>query len=155
MMFPCLDIYFVRANDKLARLVVRFLPSREMSATNHRHQCCPTKAPQKKAARCQAAQATIMYCQHVRPTYTPDSVTFHWKSCRFVTCAALLAFGAGCSGINSRHSVSPASFFLPGLLKADPPEQVQPLLPGERPMPAPVNPVTPEAEAFKQVALAR
>jgi hypothetical protein len=28
---------------------------------------------------------------------------------------------AGCSGINSSTSVSPASFFLPGLMKADPP----------------------------------
>ena len=37
----------------------------------------------------------------------------------------MLAFltlgGAGCSGINTSTSVSPASFFLPGLLKADPP----------------------------------
>ena len=29
--------------------------------------------------------------------------------------------GAGCSGINTGTSVSPATFFLPGLLKADPP----------------------------------
>jgi hypothetical protein len=28
---------------------------------------------------------------------------------------------AGCSGINTTQSVSPASFFLPGLLQADPP----------------------------------
>jgi len=34
---------------------------------------------------------------------------------------SILALGAGCSGINHTHSVSPASFFLPGLLKADPP----------------------------------
>jgi len=27
----------------------------------------------------------------------------------------------GCSGINSTQGVSPASFFLPGLLQADPP----------------------------------
>jgi len=27
----------------------------------------------------------------------------------------------GCGGINASQSVSPASFFLPGLLKADPP----------------------------------
>jgi hypothetical protein len=27
----------------------------------------------------------------------------------------------GCSGINMSHSVSPLDFFLPGLLKADPP----------------------------------
>jgi len=35
--------------------------------------------------------------------------------------AFLTLFGAGCSGINTGASVSPASFFLPGLLKADPP----------------------------------
>ena len=31
-----------------------------------------------------------------------------------------LFFLAGCSGINASHSVSPASFFVPGLLKAEP-----------------------------------
>jgi len=35
--------------------------------------------------------------------------------------AALVLFGAGCSGINTGTSVSPASFFLPGLLKNDAP----------------------------------
>jgi len=33
----------------------------------------------------------------------------------------LALFGTGCSGINAGGSASPASFFLPGLLKADPP----------------------------------
>jgi len=33
----------------------------------------------------------------------------------------LALFGAGCSGINASQSISPASFFLPGLLKAGPP----------------------------------
>ena len=32
-----------------------------------------------------------------------------------------LLLATGCSGINTSHSVSPASFFLPGLLQADPP----------------------------------
>jgi len=32
---------------------------------------------------------------------------------------ALALGGAGCSGINTSQSVSPASFLLPGLLKAD------------------------------------
>jgi hypothetical protein len=35
--------------------------------------------------------------------------------------AFLTLFGAGCSGINTGATVSPASFFLPGLMKADPP----------------------------------
>jgi len=34
--------------------------------------------------------------------------------------AGVLTLGAGCSGINSSQSVSPASFFLPGLLQAEP-----------------------------------
>ncbi len=34
-----------------------------------------------------------------------------------VGCAFL---GSGCSGINGGTSVSPATFFLPGLLRADP-----------------------------------
>ena len=33
--------------------------------------------------------------------------------------AFLTLFGASCSGINAGTTVSPASFFLPGLLKAD------------------------------------
>jgi len=35
--------------------------------------------------------------------------------------AALVIVGAGCGGINASQSVSPASFFLPGILRADPP----------------------------------
>jgi hypothetical protein len=35
--------------------------------------------------------------------------------------AFLTLFSAGCSGINTSTSVSPATFFLPGLMKADPP----------------------------------
>ncbi len=35
----------------------------------------------------------------------------------FVTMALMVVWATGCSGINASHSVSPASFFLPGLLK--------------------------------------
>jgi hypothetical protein len=35
--------------------------------------------------------------------------------------AFVLLAGAGCSGINAGGSISPATFFLPGILKADPP----------------------------------
>jgi hypothetical protein len=40
----------------------------------------------------------------------------------FAGFAALALFGAGCSGINTTQSISPATFFLPGLhfLQADP-----------------------------------
>jgi hypothetical protein len=34
---------------------------------------------------------------------------------------ALAVASAGCGGINASKSVSPASFFLPGLMKAGPP----------------------------------
>ncbi|MGB8370798.1 MAG: hypothetical protein WCF71_16055 [Verrucomicrobiia bacterium] len=40
---------------------------------------------------------------------------------RLAMLAFLTLFGAGCAGINAGTTVSPASFFLPGLLKADPP----------------------------------
>jgi hypothetical protein len=33
--------------------------------------------------------------------------------------AVFALFGAGCAGINASESVSPASFFLPGIMKAD------------------------------------
>jgi len=39
--------------------------------------------------------------------------------------SALLLLAAGCGGINASKSISPLDFFLPGLLKADPPS-VQP-----------------------------
>jgi len=55
--------------------------------------------------------------------------------------AFMTLWGAGCSGINAGGSVSPASFFLPGLMKADPPAGA----------PAPVAVVVP----LNQLALAR
>jgi hypothetical protein len=39
--------------------------------------------------------------------------------------AILLAGAAGCSGINGSQSVSPASFFLPGLLQVTPPPALE------------------------------
>jgi hypothetical protein len=36
-----------------------------------------------------------------------------------LTGVALL--GAGCSGINASQSISPATFLLPGIMRADPP----------------------------------
>ena len=50
------------------------------------------------------------------------AVKWDWK---WIRTAALLAVvvmgGAGCGGIRARHSISPASFFLPGLLKNEAP----------------------------------
>ena len=58
--------------------------------------------------------------------------------------AALAFVGAGCGGVNTRNSVSPASFLIPGLIRNDT---------------FPVNPASPipnpdPADAL-QVALAR
>jgi hypothetical protein len=50
-----------------------------------------------------------------------------WKLFRLAIFPALILVGAGCSGINASHSISPASFFLPGLLKVEPKET--PVLP--------------------------
>jgi hypothetical protein len=44
---------------------------------------------------------------------------------RAVIASALLlaaVLGSGCSGINASHSVSPATFLLPGLIQVAPPE---------------------------------
>ncbi|MGH7952300.1 MAG: hypothetical protein ACREFE_10325 [Limisphaerales bacterium] len=43
--------------------------------------------------------------------------------------ATVALFGAGCSGINTSTSVSPASFFLPGLLRNDAPTNAPALPP--------------------------
>jgi hypothetical protein len=47
-------------------------------------------------------------------------VKLNWKYKRVVTSVALLLLCAGCGGFSASRSVSPASFFLPGLLQADP-----------------------------------
>ena len=57
---------------------------------------------------------------------------------------ALVLIGPGCSGINTSHSVSPASFFIPGLNFL----QTDPKLPATNAAPAVVEP-------SKQLALAR
>ena len=44
-----------------------------------------------------------------------------WKCIRLLALLAVVACGAGCGGIRASHSVSPASFFLPGLLKNEAP----------------------------------
>jgi hypothetical protein len=53
--------------------------------------------------------------------------------------AALALASAGCSGINSSQSVSPASFFLPGLLKNDCPTNAPTLIPASSSEIASVN----------------
>jgi hypothetical protein len=53
-----------------------------------------------------------------------------------------LLFVGGCSGINTTHSVSPASFFMPGLLQADPPAA-----PSTDPLPPALKPASPPVQA--------
>ena len=48
-------------------------------------------------------------------------VKWDWKCIRTLALLAVVACGAGCSGIRASHSISPASFFLPGLLKYEAP----------------------------------
>jgi hypothetical protein len=47
-------------------------------------------------------------------------VKINWKILHLAICGAALLAAAGCSGINTSQSVSPATFLLPGLMKADP-----------------------------------
>lgn len=51
-------------------------------------------------------------------------VRLNWKVLRPATCMvlALPFLVAGCGGFSASQGVSPASFLLPGLLKADPPK---------------------------------
>jgi hypothetical protein len=47
-------------------------------------------------------------------------VRINWNLPLLAMLLALALGGTGCGGINASQSVSPASFLLPGLLKADP-----------------------------------
>lgn len=48
-------------------------------------------------------------------------VRTNWKFLRLALVPALLLLCVGCGGVAATGGVSPASFLLPGLLKADPP----------------------------------
>jgi hypothetical protein len=56
---------------------------------------------------------------HRGDVFYTTQVRLSWIYLAMLAATALL--GAGCGGINASQSVSPASFFLPGLLKACPP----------------------------------
>ena len=66
-----------------------------------------------------------------------SSVKLNLKSARMILApVAVLLLCAGCGGVNASRSVSPASFFIPGLLKAEP----KPPTPDDSvPPPAPVK----------------
>jgi len=78
-------------------------------------------------------------------------VTLKQKIVPFVMCASLSLFAVGCGGITASHTISPASFFLPGLLKADPP-QVKPFFSDQTPVPEVEQPLL-QPFQVKQVAL--
>jgi len=69
-------------------------------------------------------------------------VKLNWKNLRLALAVAVLASCAGCGGFSGSKSFSPLSFFLPGLMKADP-----------KPPPAEIITV-PESEPKKQLAQA-
>jgi hypothetical protein len=48
-------------------------------------------------------------------------VRLEWKFAWLAILVALTFSVTGCGGLNASKSVSPASFFLPGLMKASPP----------------------------------
>jgi len=56
-------------------------------------------------------------------------VNWNWKWSRAAVLVALLALGAGCSGVHASKSVSPATFLLPGLIKNDVPAAQDSTLP--------------------------
>ena len=66
----------------------------------------------------------IIDCQANDPPYT-CLLSLNRNHFRMAIIPAVLLLGAGCSGINASHSISPASFFLPGLVQA-PPAQAAP-----------------------------
>jgi hypothetical protein len=70
----------------------------------------------------------ISSCHRGLLDYTRQ-VRLSWIFLRLVLLAAFPLVLAGCSGINSTQSVSPASFFLPGLLKNDVPTNAPSLTP--------------------------
>ena len=63
---------------------------------------------------------SIRSCHRDEVIYTRQ-VRLSWNFLRLALLAALPLVGAGCSGVNTSQSVSPASFFLPGLLRNDTP----------------------------------
>ena len=49
------------------------------------------------------------------------TVKWNWKWLGRAGLLAVIALGAGCSGIHASKSISPATFLLPGLMKNDAP----------------------------------
>lgn len=67
---------------------------------------------------------SIRSCHRAVVIYTRQ-VRLKWKFLWLTLLAALPLVVEGCGGINASKSVSPASFFLPGLLQATPPPAIE------------------------------
>ena len=69
-----------------------------------------------------------------RLVFIVRTVKWNWKWLGRAGLLAVVALGAGCSGIHASKSVSPATFLLPGLLKNDAPaaqDSMPPAPPGK------------------------
>jgi hypothetical protein len=62
----------------------------------------------------------IKSCHRIGLIYT-GQVRLNWNLLWLAMLAFLTLSSAGCSGINTGTTVSPATFFMPGLMKAEPP----------------------------------
>jgi hypothetical protein len=62
----------------------------------------------------------IKSCHRMGLIYT-GQVRLNWNFLWLAMLAFMMLVSTGCSGINASGSVSPATFFLPGLMKAEPP----------------------------------
>jgi hypothetical protein len=60
------------------------------------------------------------------------TVRIHRKFWALAAFPVLLILGSGCGGISASQSISPATFFMPGLMQATPPT-VDPLAPALMP----------------------
>jgi hypothetical protein len=63
----------------------------------------------------------IMRCTHHDAIYTQTPVKLNRKVGFVVLLAGPALLGAGCSGINSSHSISPGTFLIPGMSEAGTP----------------------------------
>ena len=63
---------------------------------------------------------------------------------RVAALIAVIGMVSGCGGVSGSHSVSPGSFFLPGLIRTEPPPGKEPErakeLPGDQPIPLNAEP---------------
>jgi hypothetical protein len=82
----------------------------------------------------------IKSCHNIGLIYN-GQMRLNWNLSQLAMLVFLTLFGAGCSGINAGGSVSPATFFLPGV-KADP-------------SPAATSAPVAVSAPFQQLALAR